>query len=100
MGDPAKQHDVTGPAERSCLYSGHIFVVDFKPSENDGLYPMLGGTYRACAPQWSDEVSPLFTPQDFQTILGFDLLDSVETTLTSYHGNEYPGIIALLRDRA
>ncbi|MCR5652156.1 MAG: hypothetical protein K6F86_13360 [Lachnospiraceae bacterium] len=29
-----------------------------------------------------------------------ELLDSCEVTLTSYHGNEYPGITALLRDRS
>lgn len=79
---------------------GSLFIVDFKPNESDGLYPICGGMYRARSPKWSDEVFPLFTPEDFETILGFELLDSDELTLTSYHGNEYPGIIALLRDKA
>lgn len=56
--------------------------------------------YRARSPKWADEVFPLLTPEDFEKVLGFELLDSGELTLTSYHGNEYPGIIALLRDRA
>ena len=76
---------------------GHIFVVDFKPNENDNLYPICGGMYRARKPAWSDEVFPLFAPEDFEKILGFSLIESAEVTLTSYHGNKYPGIIALLK---
>ena len=54
--------------------------------------------YHARSPEWSDEIFPLFTPEDFASILGFRPLDSREVTLVSYHGNEYPGAAALLRD--
>ena len=84
--------------ERVLKKNGYVFIVDFQPGETDGLYPICGGMYRARSPEWSDEIFPLFTPEDFASILGFRLIDSREVTLTSYHGNEYPGVVALLRD--
>ena len=54
------------------------------------------GTARS--PEWSDEVFPLFTPEDFGKLFGYKLIDKCGITLTSYHGNEYPGIVALLKD--
>ena len=96
---PAMLDFILSEVKRVLRKGGSIFIVDFKPNESDGLYPICGGMYKARSPQWSDEVFPLFAPEDFETILGFELLDSGELTLTSYHGNEYPGIIALLRDK-
>ena len=96
---PAMLELVFSELKRILKSGGCIMIVDFKPNERDGLYPICGGLYRARSPEWSDEVFPLFIPEDFETIFGFELLDSGELTLTSYHGNEYPGIIALLRDK-
>ncbi len=95
---PAMLDLVLGEVKRILKRGGSILIVDFKPNERDALYPICGGMFRARRPEWSDEVFPLFTPEDFEKILGFDLLDSEELTLTSYHGNEYPGIMALLHD--
>jgi SAM-dependent methyltransferase len=95
---PAMLDFILGELKRIVKRGGCILIVDFKPNERDALYPICGGLYRARSPEWSDEVFPLFTPEDFETLLGFKLLDSGELTLTSYHGNEYPGTMALLQD--
>ena len=89
---------ILGEIKRVLKKDGHVFIVDFQPNEADGRYPICGGMYRARKPEWSDEIFLLFTPEDFASVLGFRLLDSREVTLISYHGNEYPGAVALLRD--
>ncbi len=91
---------ILSEVKRVLRKGGCIFVVDFKPDESDGLYPICGGMYRARSPKWSDEVFPLFTPDIIETVFGFELLESKDLTLTSYHGNKYPGIAALLRDKS
>ena len=51
---PAMFELVFSELKRILKSCGSILIVDFKPNERDGLYPICGVMYRARSPEWSD----------------------------------------------